>query len=86
MDMERIFRVVVCTNERKILFAVDTFQEEAQHWWQTKLGPRVPITWKDFLEVFRKRYFPPSVYEQKKQEFLCLNVIPVFFRYHEINK
>ena len=72
MDMERIFRVLPCTDEQKILFATDTLRDEAQYWWSAQVQAGMPSKWEEFLKIFRKQYFPPSLYEQKTQELLHL--------------
>ena len=51
---------------------------EADHWWRAAKNTRSLLrgngdwTWREFLDVFYKKYFPVSVREKKEVEFITL--------------
>ena len=51
LEIERMFEVLPCTNEQKVVFATFTFEEAALVWWQLK-KPLEPVwLWLRFLSV-----------------------------------
>ncbi|GFZ14477.1 hypothetical protein Acr_24g0006670 [Actinidia rufa] len=78
----RVFEVLPCTDEQKVVFATFMFEGAALIWWQLK-KPLEPLwLWPRFLEVFNEEYFPEMVRDQKIQEFLNLkqgNMIVVVY-------
>ncbi|XP_057948347.1 uncharacterized protein LOC131144022 [Malania oleifera] len=76
--MEKILKVLHCTNEQKVLYAMFQLAEESERWWvvvslleeQTADSPR--MTWGHFKEVFFKRYFLASVRDVKADKFSSL--------------
>ncbi|GFS46068.1 hypothetical protein Acr_00g0099970 [Actinidia rufa] len=72
LGIERVFEVLPCTDEQKVVFATFMFEGAALIWWQLK-KPLEPLwLWPRFLEVFNEEYFPEMVRDQKIQEFLNL--------------
>src|SRR5262249_28188528 len=57
--------------------ATFTLQDDADAWWdstfRTIFQHRAGITWEDFLRVFREKYFPRHIRDQRVQEFLSLS-------------
>ncbi|GFS33457.1 hypothetical protein Acr_00g0028540 [Actinidia rufa] len=82
LGIERVFEVLPCTYEQKVVFATFMFEGAALIWWQLK-NPLEPLwLWPRFLEVFNEEYFPEMVRDQKIQEFLNLkqgNMIVVVY-------
>ncbi|GFY95688.1 hypothetical protein Acr_10g0010730 [Actinidia rufa] len=58
LGIERVFEVLPCTDEQKVVFATFMFEGAALIWWQLK-KPLEPLwLWPRFLEVFNEEYFP----------------------------
>ena len=75
--MEKKFKVMRCPEEEKVNLATYMFQEHAKYWWQalqrtTFVDQEGPIPWEKFLEIFRAKYFPNHVQEQKERELVEL--------------
>ncbi|XP_043694199.1 uncharacterized protein LOC122644895 [Telopea speciosissima] len=74
--MEKIFRVLECTDHQKVTCATFMLQGEANMWWKTFrkiLEAQDPvITWAKFLEALYENFFPESLRERKEVEFLYL--------------
>ena len=69
LGIERVFKVLSCTEEQKVIFATSTFEGATLVWWQLK-KPLEPVwLWPRFLEVFNEEYFSEMVRDQKVQEF-----------------
>ncbi|GFS34404.1 hypothetical protein Acr_00g0033860 [Actinidia rufa] len=67
--IKRVFEVLPCTEEQKVVFAMFTFEGPALIWWQLK-KPLEPLwLWPGFLDVFNEEYFPKIVRDQKVMEF-----------------
>ncbi|GFS35910.1 hypothetical protein Acr_00g0042620 [Actinidia rufa] len=57
LGIERVFEVLPCTDEQKVVFATFMFEGAALIWWQLK-KPLEPLwLWPRFLEVFNEEYF-----------------------------
>ena len=75
-EVERIFRVMQCTEAQMVHFGTHMLADEADDWWvntRTLLengGERV--TWAVFMREFLNRYFPKDVRGKKEIEFLEL--------------
>ena len=73
-EMEKKFKVMRCPKEEKVNMAIYMLQGQADYWWQALQCTRFvdqegPIPWEESLEVFRAKYFPDHVQEQKEREF-----------------
>ena len=69
MDMERIFRIVNCSDQQKIICAANMLKGEAQDRWVNILEQGTPTNWEKFKEEFYKRFFPLVAQRQKICDF-----------------
>ena len=72
--LERTERMLVqmhCTAEEKLECAVSLLQEEAYHWWVSVIRTTPPesVTWKFFLDEFRKQYVGRIYLNNMRREF-----------------
>ncbi|XP_020225122.1 uncharacterized protein LOC109807007 [Cajanus cajan] len=76
-ELEKIFTVLGCSQERRLAYAVYMLVGEAKHWWRgthhmlTARG--VVIDWECFKRVFLEKYFPESVRHAKEAKFMRLH-------------
>jgi len=75
-EVERIFRVMQCSEVQKVRFGTHMLALEADDWWVSVLpilenGGGV-ITWAVFRREFLNRYFPEDVRGKKEIEYLEL--------------
>ncbi|XP_061344646.1 uncharacterized protein LOC133290567, partial [Gastrolobium bilobum] len=72
-EMERIFQVMECDANMKLLYAVYMLQGDAADWWSNVRNPLecqgYAITWPLFERHFLQKYFPEEARERKKSEF-----------------
>ncbi|XP_050878076.1 uncharacterized protein LOC127081892 [Lathyrus oleraceus] len=74
--IEKIFRVMACTEAQKAQFVTHMLLEEAEDWWDNTrqilevIGTE--ITWVVFRKEFLEKYFPEDVRGKKEMEFLEL--------------
>ena len=72
-EIERVFKVITCTEEDKVLFASHMMKGPAARWWTSAetrmmtLG--IPKDWEHFKAAFLDHYFPNSLRAQKELEF-----------------
>ena len=75
-EIEKIFRVMTCTEAQKVQFGTHMLSEEAENWWDnTRQRIEVPgaeMTWVRFKTAFLEKYFPADVRCKKEMEFLEL--------------
>jgi hypothetical protein len=75
-EIERVFRVMECTDAQKVRFGAHMLAEEADDWWvsarPTLEDVGEAVTWAIFSREFLKRYFPEDVRGKKEIEFLEL--------------
>lgn len=75
-EVERIFRVMQCSEVQKVRFGTHMLAEEADDWWVSLLPVHeqdgAVVTWAVFKRGFLNRYFPEDVREKKEIEFLEL--------------
>ncbi|XP_058753893.1 uncharacterized protein LOC131627083 [Vicia villosa] len=72
-EIERIFRVMDCTQAQKVRYGTHMLAVEADDWWLATL-PRLEaageeITWDVFRREFLRKYYPESVRGKKEIEF-----------------
>lgn len=77
IQMEKIYKVIGCTEEKKVTSAVFMLQGEVKHWWRAiegtlPLEEDKPLTQGVFLIAFRDFYFPQSIRDEKEVEFMEL--------------
>jgi len=75
-EVERIFRVMQCTDIQMVRFVTHMLAEEADDWW-VSVQPvlengGVAVTWAVFRRELLNRYFPKDVRRKKEFEFLEL--------------
>ncbi|XP_057962251.1 uncharacterized protein LOC131153811 [Malania oleifera] len=76
--IEKILKVLHCTDEQKVLYATFQLVREAERWWVAVSLPEEQranssgMTWGHFKEVFFERYFLIFVCDAKANEFLSL--------------
>lgn len=75
-EVERIFRVMQCSEVQKVRFGTHMLAEEADDWWVSLLPmleqDGAVVTWAVFRREFLNRYFPEDVRGKKEIEFLEL--------------
>jgi len=73
-EVERIFRVMQCSEAHKVRFGTHMLAEEADDWWVSLLPilehDGAEVTWAVFRREFLDRYFPEDVRGKKEIEFL----------------
>ena len=72
-EVERIFRVMSCSDAQMVRFGTHMLAEEADDWW-VSLQPILVnggevVTWAVFRREFLNRYFPEDVRGKKENEF-----------------
>ncbi|KAK8697891.1 hypothetical protein V6N13_114025 [Hibiscus sabdariffa] len=76
--LERITQIVTkqlsCSDEHKLECAVALLVDEALSWWETTTltTPTEKITWKFFVEEFKKKYISEQHFEERRKKFLYL--------------
>lgn len=76
--IEKIFRVMNCSEEHKVRFGTHMLVGDADDWWMN--ARRVlenkdeEITWAVFNREFLRKYFPEDVHAKKEIEFLELKL------------
>ncbi|XP_020219212.1 uncharacterized protein LOC109802309 [Cajanus cajan] len=76
-ELEKIFIVLGCSQERRLTYAVYMLVGEAEHWWRgthhmlTARG--VVVDWECFKRMFLEKYFLESVRHAKEAEFMRLH-------------
>ncbi|XP_063942338.1 uncharacterized protein LOC135150117 [Daucus carota subsp. sativus] len=72
--MEKIFRVLNCSEEEKARFGIYRLEGDASTWWKSVVashaaGYEDTLTWNVFKAHFDQRYFPASVREEYAREY-----------------
>nr|KYP73838.1 hypothetical protein KK1_006495 [Cajanus cajan] len=76
-ELEKIFPMLGCSQERRLTYAIYMLVGEAEHWWRgthhmlTTRG--VVVDWECFRRVFMEKYFSESVRHVKEAEFMRLH-------------
>ena len=77
MQLEKIFGVLNCSSEQKVLLAAYMLEGEAEYWWKGAKRllemKELPLTWVVFVETFYDKYFPENIKNKKEAEFLTLH-------------
>ena len=75
-EMEKIFRVMGCSDEQKVSFTTFKLIDEAELWWHNANrrmeNMNTTVTWDVFKEGFLEKYFPTEIQDKKEAEFLAL--------------
>ncbi|XP_050902548.1 uncharacterized protein LOC127114490 [Lathyrus oleraceus] len=73
IDMERIFWIVHCSEENKVVFASHIMKGLIVRWWESAstlmTNQGIPRDWEHFKTIFLDKYFPSSLRTQKEFEF-----------------
>ena len=76
IEMEKVFRVLKCSEDEKVAYVAYMLRGDAYDWWrleEEKRGQETePWTWELFKSVFYEKYFPKSIRFQKEKEFIKL--------------
>ncbi|XP_050878800.1 uncharacterized protein LOC127082616 [Lathyrus oleraceus] len=72
-NMERIFQIVHCSEENKVVFATHMMKGMTVRWWESAstlmTNQGLPRDWEHFMITFLDKYFPSSFRTQKGFEF-----------------
>ncbi|XP_050876512.1 uncharacterized protein LOC127080227 [Lathyrus oleraceus] len=72
-SMERIFQIVHCSEENKVVFDSHMIKSPAVRWWESAstlmTNQGVPRDWEHFKTIFLDKYFSSSLRTQKEFEF-----------------
>jgi len=75
-EVDRIFRVMQCSEAQKVRFGTHMLAEEADDWWVSLLPileqDGAEVTWAVLRREFLDKYFPEDVRGKKEIEFLEL--------------
>ena len=72
--MTKVFDGLGVAEDFKVSLATYLFDGEADHWWES-VKRRMDInalTWGEFDQIFQDKYFPESVRDRMKADFLAL--------------
>ncbi|XP_058741266.1 uncharacterized protein LOC131613631 [Vicia villosa] len=74
--IEKIFRVMNCTDAQRVQFGAHMLEKEAEDWWgntaQRFDEEGIQVTWDHFRDAFLENYFPEDCRGKKEVEFLEL--------------
>ena len=72
--MNRIFKVLKCSERQKVKLATFQLEGSAGHWWNTLEGihQEREMEWSDFQMQFLNKYFPEELRKERISEFLEL--------------
>ncbi|GKV07057.1 hypothetical protein SLEP1_g18864 [Rubroshorea leprosula] len=74
--LEKMFKLLKCTNKQKVELVVFKLEGEADDWWIaaqdgfSKRGKKV--TWDKFVQPFYRKYFSEAILERQELEFMNL--------------
>jgi len=73
---EKIFKVMNCEDEQKLLFATYQLNEDVEYWWagmEQQMGTKEEsVTWANFRTHFLDKNFPDTARQHREAEFLAL--------------
>ncbi|XP_050909497.1 uncharacterized protein LOC127123310 [Lathyrus oleraceus] len=74
--IEKIFRVMNCSDTQKVQFGSHMLEKEVKDWWRNIVQrfdkDDIEVTWALFRDAFLENYFPEDVDGKKEFEFLEL--------------
>ncbi|XP_050889353.1 uncharacterized protein LOC127094576 [Lathyrus oleraceus] len=74
--IEKIFRVMNCSDAQKVQFDTHMLDKEVEDWWRNIIQrfdeDGIEVTWALFRDAFLEKYFPEDVRGKKENEFLEL--------------
>ncbi|XP_022155925.1 uncharacterized protein LOC111022925 [Momordica charantia] len=75
-ELEALYVYLGCSDDFKVRGAVFMLQGEAVNWWESVAAAEdhanVPVTWARFKDLLYEYYFPVTVRNEKRAEFLRL--------------
>ncbi|MQM19462.1 hypothetical protein Taro_052467 [Colocasia esculenta] len=77
-EIERVFVIMRCPPEDKVILATYRLRGFAQEWWRLKLQTVYAgrtedrITWAEFLASFNDTFFPVQIHQAKREQFRTL--------------
>ncbi|KAF7800737.1 Transposon Ty3-G Gag-Pol polyprotein [Senna tora] len=73
-ELEKLFKVLRCSDEQKVKYVIYLLASEAENWWkgaQQLIGARgTQLTWENFKIAFFENYYLVSVRNQNEIEFM----------------
>ena len=73
--MERVFELMLCTEEQKLRIAAYMLEGRGLEWWtsiRNRQQPGVELRWEDFKREYNLQFYPSVYRDQKRREFLAL--------------
>ncbi|XP_057248327.1 uncharacterized protein LOC130590278 [Beta vulgaris subsp. vulgaris] len=72
--MSKLLDVVSCPEALKVKMATFYLEGPADIWWNTTKGiaQKSEVTWTEFVEKMKNKFFPPVLRRMKENEFLFL--------------
>jgi hypothetical protein len=75
-EIEKIFEMLHCTDEKKVEYATFLLRKEAESWWRGEKkimeNNHEELNWGSFKQKFLEKYFPSSARSEKEAQFLKL--------------
>ena len=73
-ELEVVLEALHTEEEDKIIFTEFLLQGEARLWWKMENDKKEgkDHLWNEFQDLFLRRYFPISIHEHKRKEFLYM--------------
>ncbi|KAL5581166.1 hypothetical protein UlMin_013608 [Ulmus minor] len=70
-SIERILDFMMLTDEQRIMCATYMFTKDARYWWDVAKQTRdlTTLSWIEFVQMFNRKYFSPTVLLCKEAEF-----------------
>ncbi|XP_072997189.1 uncharacterized protein [Typha latifolia] len=76
LRIEKILRVLDCSEDQKVALTAYMFEDRAEHWWQMIerqfIGREKELTWGNFKKIFFEKYYPRALKKKKHDEFFEL--------------
>ena len=71
-ELDRLFKAMNVRDEQRVTLAVFMLKGDALEWWESteRTHEGGVVSWQQFVDLFRKRYFPDSLRLQKEAEFI----------------
>ncbi|MQL87387.1 hypothetical protein Taro_019927 [Colocasia esculenta] len=77
-EIKRVFAIMRCPEEDKVILAAYQLRGFAQEWWRLKMQivftgrTKDTIPWSEFLSVFNDSFFPIQIQQMKREQFRTL--------------
>ncbi|MQL85011.1 hypothetical protein Taro_017527 [Colocasia esculenta] len=74
-EIERVFAIMRCPQEDRVILAAYQLRGFAQEWWRLKMQTvftgraEDTISWSEFLLVFNDSFFPIQIQQMKREQF-----------------